>query len=94
MLSIILIDVWMWTPFTILISLAGLNAIPASIYEAAAVDRATTWMVFRRITLPMSAPLVGLAALLRATDALKQFDLVMAITGPNDGASQTLSALL
>ncbi|MEE2656994.1 MAG: sugar ABC transporter permease [Candidatus Latescibacterota bacterium] len=94
LVSIILIDVWMWTPFTILISLAGLNAIPASIYEAAAVDRATTWMVFRRITLPMSAPLVGLAALLRATDALKQFDLVMAITGPNDGATQTLSALL
>jgi multiple sugar transport system permease protein len=42
----------------------------------------------------MSAPLVGLAVLLRATDAIKQFDLVMAITGPNDGGTQTLSALL
>ena len=78
----------------LLISLASLNAIPTSIYEAAAIDRAGRWRVFRRITLPMSAPLVGLAVLLRSTDALKQFDLVMAITGPNDGATQTLSALL
>ena len=67
-----------------LISLAGLNAIPPHIYEAAEIDRAGRWTVFRRITLPMCAPLLGLAVLLRATDALKQFDLVMAITGPND----------
>ena len=92
--SILLIDVWMWTPFMMLISLAGLNAIPPSIYEAAAIDRASPWRVFRRITLPMCAPLLGLALLLRATDALKQFDLVAAVTGPNDGATQTLSALL
>ena len=94
LLSIVLIDVWMWTPFMMLISLAALNAIPGYIYEAAAIDRASRWRVFRRITLPMCAPLLGLAVLLRATDALKQFDLVMAITGPNDPATQTLSALL
>jgi multiple sugar transport system permease protein len=94
LLSLLLIDVWMWTPFMLLISLASLNAIPAYIYEAAAIDRASRWRVFRRITLPMSAPLVRLAVLLRATDALKQFDLVMAVTGANDGATQTLSALL
>ena len=92
--SVVLIDVWMWTPFMLLISLAALNAVPQYIYEAAAIDRASRWTVFRRITLPMSAPLLGLAVLLRATDAIKQFDLVMAITGPNDGATQTLSALL
>jgi multiple sugar transport system permease protein len=92
--SILLIDIWMWTPFMMLISLAGLNAIPRYIYEAAEIDRADRWMVFRTITLPMSAPLLGLAVLLRATDALKQFDLVMAITGPNDAATQTLSARL
>jgi multiple sugar transport system permease protein len=90
--SILLVDVWMWTPFMMLIALAGLNAIPRYIYEAAEIDRAPRWMVFRRITLPMCAPLLGLAVLLRATDALKQFDLVMAITGPNDMATQTLSA--
>jgi multiple sugar transport system permease protein len=92
--SIVLIDVWMWTPFMMLIALAGLNAIPSYLYEAAAIDRANRWMVFRTITLPLSAPLLGLAVLLRATDALKQFDLVMAITGPNDAATQTLSARL
>jgi multiple sugar transport system permease protein len=92
LLSILIVDVWMWTPFMMLIALAGLNAIPAYIYEAAAIDRASRWIVFRRITLPMCAPLLGLAVLLRATDALKQFDLVMAMTGPNDTTTQTLSA--
>lgn len=92
--SVLLIDVWMWTPFMILIALAGLNSIPASIYEAAEIDRAGAWTVFRRITLPLCAPLLGLAVLLRTTDALKQFDLVMAITGPNDENTQTLSTLL
>ena len=92
LVSILLVDIWMWTPFMMLISLAGLNAIPAYIYEAAEIDRAGRWLVFRSITLPMCAPLLGLAVLLRATDALKQFDLVMAITGPNDASTQTLSA--
>ncbi len=93
-LSILLIDVWMWTPFMLLISLAALNSIPGTLYEAAEVDRAGRWTVFRRITLPLCAPLLGLAALLRATDALKQFDLVMAVTGPNDERTQTVSTLL
>jgi multiple sugar transport system permease protein len=92
LVSILLVDIWMWTPFMMLVSLAGLNAIPKYIYEAAEIDRAGRWLVFRSITLPMSAPLLGLAVLLRATDALKQFDLVMAITGPNDTTTQTLSA--
>lgn len=94
LMSIILVDIWMWTPFMMLIALAGLNAIPTHLYEAAEIDRASRWMVFRRITLPMCTPLLILAALLRCTDALKQFDIVMAITGPNDGATQTVSALL
>jgi multiple sugar transport system permease protein len=92
--SILLIDVWMWTPFMMLIALAGLGSIPTSIYEAAEIDRASRWRVFRRITLPMTAPVLGLAVLFRATDALKQFDLVMAVSGPNDQATQTLSTLL
>ena len=92
--SILMIDVWMWTPFMMLISLAALNSIPGYIYEAAAIDRASRSKVFRRITLPMCTPLMGLAVLLRATDALKQFDLVMAITGPNAPTPQTLSSLL
>ncbi len=94
LLAVVAVDVWMWSPFMLLISLAGLGSIPKHLYEAAEIDRASRWMVFRRITLPLCAPLLGLAALLRATDALKQFDLVMAITGPNDASTQTLSTLL
>jgi multiple sugar transport system permease protein len=92
--AVLLVDVWMWTPYMMLIALAGLNAIPGYLYEAAEIDRASTWTVFRRITLPMCAPLLFLAVLFRMTDALKQFDLVMALTGPNDASTQTLSALL
>jgi multiple sugar transport system permease protein len=87
LVAVLLVDIWMWTPYMMLIALAGLNAIPE-------IDRASAWTVFRRITLPMCAPLLFLAVLFRMTDALKQFDLVMALTGPNDGATQTLSALL
>ncbi len=92
--AILLVDVWMWTPFTLLVSLAGLQSIPPALYEAAEIDRLSAWQAFRRVTLPLVAPFLFLAALFRATDALKQFDLVMALTGPNDGATQTLSALL
>lgn len=94
LLSILIIDIWMWTPFMMLIALAGLNGIPTRLYEAALMDRAGQWTIFRRITLPMCAPFLILAVLFRATDALKQFDLVMAVTGPTDAATQTLSALL
>ena len=92
--SLVMIDVWMWTPFMMLIALAGLNAIPSYIYEAAEIDRASRWTVFRRVTLPMCAPLLLIAVLFRTTDALKQFDLVMSISGPNDASTQTLSTLL
>lgn len=92
--AVLIIDVWMWTPFMMLISMAALNSIPRYIYEAAEIDRARPFTVFRRITLPMSAPLLILAALLRTTDALKQFDYVMALSGPNDAATQTLSTLM
>lgn len=94
LISILIIDIWMWTPFMMLIALAGLNAIPKHLYEAATIDRASPWTTFRRITLPLCSPLLFLAVLFRTTDALKQFDLVMSITGPNDHATQTLSALL
>jgi len=94
LVSVLIIDIWMWTPFMMLIALAGLNSIPQYIYEAAEIDRAGPWRVFWKITLPMSAPLLALAVLLRTTDALKQFDLVMAIAGRNEAATKTLSVLL
>ncbi|MCJ8331119.1 MAG: sugar ABC transporter permease [Lentisphaeria bacterium] len=92
--SILLVDVWMWTPFMMLICMAGLNSIPNYIYEAAEIDRASPWTIFRRITLPMSAPLIMLAVLLRITDAVKQFDLVMTLSNANESSTATVSTMI
>jgi len=83
--AIIIVDVWMWSPFVMLLCLAGLSAIPDYLYEAAAIDRAGGWFVFRRITLPRVMPLLLIAVLFRTIEALKQFDLVMGITGGGPG---------
>ena len=93
LVSILLVDVWMWTPFMMLISLAGLNAIPKHIYEAAEIDRAGRFMVFRTITLPMCAPLLGPRrppAGDRRAQAIRPGH--GASPGPNDATTQTLSA--
>ncbi len=81
MWAVIIVDVWMWSPFVMLLSLAGLSAIPDYLYEAAAIDRAGSWFQFRRITLPQVMPLLLIAVLFRTIEALKQFDLVMGLTG-------------
>jgi multiple sugar transport system permease protein len=84
--AIIIVDVWMWSPFVMLLALSGLKAIPNYLYEAAAIDRAGYWFQFRRITLPRVMPLLLIALLFRTIEALKQFDLVMALTA---GGNQT-----
>ncbi len=95
LLAIVIVDVWMWSPFVMLLSLAGLSAIPNYLYEAAAIDRAGPWFVFRRITLPQVMPLLLIAVLFRTIEALKQFDLVMGITGGGPGdATETISVRL
>jgi multiple sugar transport system permease protein len=95
MLSLIVIDAWMWSPFVMLIALAGLSAVPEHLYEAAAVDRASAWFKFRHITLPMVAPLLLIALIFRTMDAFKVFDLVWATTagGPRD-LTETVSTSL
>lgn len=95
MKALVLVDVWMWTPFMLLISLAGLAAVPKSLYEAASVDRASALFRFFRITLPMIAPLLLVALLFRTMDAFKLFDMVYTLTngGPGD-ASETVSVSL
>ena len=65
----------MWSPFVLLLCLAGLSAIPSSLYEAAAIDRASGWFVFTRITLPLVAPLLLIAIIFRTMEAFKTFDL-------------------
>lgn len=79
--AIIIVDVWMWSPFVMLLCLSGLSAIPNYLYEAAAIDRASAWFQFRRITLPQVMPLLLIAVLFRTIEAFKAFDLVMGLTG-------------
>ena len=79
--SIVIVDIWMWTPFVMLLSIAGLSAIPQYLYEAAEVDRASWWSKFRRITLPMVYPILLVALIFRTMEAFKIFDLPMGITG-------------
>ena len=87
LLAVVITDVWMWSPFVMLLCLSGLRAIPDYIYEAASVDRASAWRKFRRITLPAVAPLLTLAILFRTIEALKAFDVVMGLTGGGPGNS-------
>lgn len=93
--SIIVADVWMWTPFMLLISVAGLSAIPKYLTEAALVDRASAWFRFRHITLPLVWPLLLIALIFRTIDAIKLFDLPFTLTGGGPGESSwTVSYLL
>jgi multiple sugar transport system permease protein len=95
LLSIVIVDVWMWSPFVMLLCLAGLSAIPDYLYEAAAIDRAGRWFVFRRITLPQVMPLLLIAVLFRTIEAFKQFDLIMGLTGGGPGdLTETVSIRL
>lgn len=73
--AVAITDIWMWSPFVMLLSLAGLSAIPQHLYEAAAIDRASWWYTFRRITLPLVAPLLLIALIFRTMEAFKSFDL-------------------
>ena len=91
--SVVIVDVWMWTPFVMLLVLSGLNAIPDYLYEAAAIDRASSWFQFRRITLPQVAPLLLISVLFRTIEAFKSFDLVMGMTGGGPGVQTELIAV-
>ncbi len=91
LLTIVAIDVWQWTPFMVLLLLAGLESLPKQPFEAARVDGASTWMTFRRVTLPLLRPVIAIAVLLRALDAFKVFEYVFATTrgGPGN-ATETI----
>lgn len=93
MWGVVIVDVWMWSPYVMLLCLAGLSAIPDYLYEAAEIDRASSWYTFRRITLPMVAPLLMIAILFRTIEAFKTFDLVMGLTGGGPGDATELVAV-
>jgi len=78
--SIIMVDVWQWTPFTTLIILAGLDSMPREPFEAAYVEGATRLQTIWYLTLPMLAPVMTVALMFRTLDAFKMFDIVYIIT--------------
>ncbi|MGQ9568923.1 MAG: carbohydrate ABC transporter permease [Anaerolineae bacterium] len=94
LISILIVDIWQWTPFVILLILAGLQTVPPELYEIATLDRASWWMQFRRITLPyLKFPLL-LALLFRTIDVTKLFDSIYIMTGGGPGDyTQNLSVM-
>ncbi|MEQ8290652.1 MAG: sugar ABC transporter permease [Roseovarius sp.] len=91
--AIVIVDTWMWTPFVMLICLAGLRSIPDTIYEAAECDRASKWRQFWTITVPMVLPFLMLAVLFRGIENFKMFDLVVQLTGGGPGNTTTLTSI-
>jgi multiple sugar transport system permease protein len=91
--SVILIDVWIYTPFVVILALAGLRSLPKSPYEAALIDGGSAWFVFRNLTLPMLAPVLMIALIFRLMTSLQEFAIIFASTrgGPGD---KTLSIAL
>ena len=87
--SLIIVDIWQWTPFVILILLAGLLALPEEPFEAAKIDGASALQSFWHITLPMLSPLIYTAMLFRFIDAFKAFDTIWVMTGGGPGRSTT-----
>ena len=90
--TLIMVDIWEWTPFMFLAMLAALQALPLELYQSAAVDGANSWQMFKSITLPLITPIIVTISLIRAIDAFKLFELVFGITGAGPGgATESLS---
>ena len=93
--SLVLVETWQWTPLVMLIVLGGLAAIPTEPYESARIDGASYLQQFRYITLPMIAPFLMVAVLIRLIDALKSFDIIFGMTQGGPGtASETINLYL
>jgi len=93
--TLVAVETWQWTPLVMLIVLGGLASLPTDPYEAAILDGANPWQIFRHITLPLVWPFIVVAAVIRTIDALKAFDIiyVMTLGGPGT-ASETINVLL
>jgi multiple sugar transport system permease protein len=90
--SVIMVDIWQWTPFMFLVLLAGLQAIPQEPYEAARIDGSSWWQTFRHVTLPLLKPAILIALLLRTMDLLRVFDQIFILTEGGPGfATETIS---
>lgn len=87
--SLVLVDVWQWTPFVLVILVGGLAAMPADVHEAAAVDGANRRQAFWHVTLPLLKPFILVAVLFRTIDALKTFDSIEILTSGGPGSTTT-----
>lgn len=93
--GIVIADAWMWSPFVMLLVLAGLVSVPKYLYEAAEIDRASKWRTFRTITFPYIKSLLLLAVLFRTIETFKLFDIVYIITEGGPGSStETIAVYL
>jgi len=91
--GVLLADIWQWTPFMVLIMLAGLRALPKEPFEAAAIDGATASQAFFRLTLPMLSKIIALAVLIRGVDLFRIYDYVKVMTDSGPGtATETLTS--
>jgi multiple sugar transport system permease protein len=86
LLTVVLVDIWVYTPFIMILLLAGLRSLPQAPFEAAALDGVPRSFVFFRITLPMLMPYIITATLFRLLDSIQQFDIIYSMTqgGPGD----------
>jgi multiple sugar transport system permease protein len=85
--TLMLVDAWEWTPFMMIVLLAGLQALPPEVFEAANVDGANSWQTFFNVTFPMLLPVSITVILIRGLEAFKLFDIVVVMTGGGPGTS-------
>lgn len=93
LLSVVIVDVWHWTPFVFLILFASIETLPQDVLEAGRVDGATAWQMISLIILPLLGPALAVAALFRAIVAFKAFDQVYLLTSGGPGTSTELLSL-
>ena len=92
-IAVMLIDIWQWTPFVFLVSLAGLQGLPQDLYEAGRVDGGSDVQLFRFVTLPLMAPILWLILLLRVVEAFKVFDIPTSLTLGGPGRATEVYSL-
>jgi multiple sugar transport system permease protein len=92
-MSVIITDIWQWTPFAFIILLAGLQSLPTEPFEAAKVDGASSLQTLYYLTLPMIRPILVIVFLLRMVEAIKIFDIIYVMTAGGPGMSTETSTM-
>jgi len=94
LVSITLVDAWRTIPFMFLVMYAGLEVLPAELFEAASVDGASRWQAFRHITVPLLAYIMLVAVLIRGMDAFRELDIIFVLTGGGPGTATQVIQML